>query len=114
MPYTINGKNSMLANLGATHVSAHTEDPGNSGAFELQIGVYSRELISFDDPVNGVINSTIISTITIPAGRTINFIGFWDAQSGGNLKAYKQITAQIYEVNGTLAVTDADLDLNLQ
>jgi hypothetical protein len=114
MPYTILGKDAMLDSLGVTHVSAHTADPGESGINEVSGGSYTRESISFSGSSGGNLDSSSQPQISIPGDpTTVTHIGFWTASSGGTLLGYKAIPSETFNNDGTLTITDVNLDLNL-
>ena len=104
----------MLDSLGVTHVSAHTADPGESGTNEVSGGSYTREAISFSAASGGNLDSSTQPQLNIPGTpTTVSHIGFWTASSGGTFLGYKAITSETFNNDGTLTITDADLDLNL-
>lgn len=113
MPYTTNGKNAMLDNLGVTHVSAHTADPGETGTNEVVGGTYARKSITFSAAAAGAIDSSNTPVLDIPAATTVTHIGYWTALSGGTFLGYSDITDETFSNAGTLTISDADLDLNL-
>lgn len=78
MPFTTAGKNQMLDNLGVTHVSAHTADPGDTGANEVSGGSYARQSITFGAAAAGALDSSNTPVIPIPAGTTVTHLGFLD------------------------------------
>lgn len=112
MPYTTAGKNAMLDALGVTHVSAHDGAPGDSGANEISGGSYARQSITFASASSGAIDSSNTPVIPIPAGATVDQLGFWDSLSGGNCLATADVTNEVFGSAGNYTVTDADLDLN--
>ena len=113
MPYTVNGKNAMLGALGVTHVSAHTADPGETGASEVTGGTYARKSITFNAAAAGNLDSSNIPVLDIPAGVTVTHIGYFSALTAGVFLASSDIVDETYSNAGTLTITDADLDLNL-
>ncbi len=113
--YTILGKNAMLDALGVTHISAHTGvGPGETGANEVTGGspAYARIPITWNASAAGVIDSIGTQVLDIPAGTTVTFVGFWDSLTGGTCLGYSDIADVVFSNQGTLTVTDADLDLN--
>lgn len=112
MPFTNAGKNQMLDNLGVTHVSAHTADPGDTGANEVSGGSYARQPITFGSAASGAIDSSNTPVIPIPAGVTVTHLGYWTALTGGECRATSDITDEAFGSAGNLTVSDADLDLN--
>lgn len=113
MPYSINGKNTMLDNLGVTHVSAHTAAPGESGTNEVTGGTYARKSITFSAAAAGNLDSSNAPVLDIPAGTTVTHIGYWSALTGGTFLGFTDVADEAYTNAGTLTITDADLDLNL-
>ena len=113
MPYTVVGKNTMLDNLGVTHVSAHTAAPGESGINEVTGGTYARKSITFTAATAGNLDSSNAPVIDVPAATTVAFIGYWSALTGGTFLGYSDIADEAYTNAGTLTITTADLDLNL-
>lgn len=111
MPYTNNGKNTMLDALGVTHVSAHTADPGETGLNEVTGGTYARKSITFNPAASGNLDSSNVPVLDIPAGTTVTHLGYWNALSAGTLLASSNITDEIFASAGTLTITDADLSI---
>ncbi|MBP2323369.1 hypothetical protein JOF56_003754 [Kibdelosporangium banguiense] len=85
----------------ATHVAAHSTDPGNTGTGE--ISGTRKSVIWTPGTVDGVITATV--TLDIPSGATVGGIGLWDAASGGNYLDGGTVTAQAYSANGTYTIT---------
>lgn len=120
MPYSTAAKNLMLNALRGTnpttpitHVSAHTADPGDTGASEVAGGAYARQAIAFNAPAAGAMDdSTNGAVIPIPAATTVAYIGFWSASSGGTWLGSINVTDEAFTNAGTYTVTDSDLDLN--
>lgn len=120
MPYSVAAKNLMLNALrgagGVTHVSAHTADPGDTGANEVTGGTpaYARAAVAFAAAAGGVIDdSTNGATMNIPAATTVTHIGFWNGATAGTFLGSRALSAnEVFAGQGTLTVTDAKLDLN--
>lgn len=114
MAYTTAGKNAMLDHLASEigYVSAHTANPGNSGANEVSGGGYARAAIAMGSASGGAIDSSSVPTLTIPASTTVTHLAVWDSATGGVCLAYKDVDAETYGSAGTMDVTDADFDLN--
>lgn len=113
MPYAVSAKHTMLLSLGVTHASAHTGDPGDVGSDEVSGGSYVRASITFNPPAGGAIDSSNTPVLNIPAGNTVTHIGYWTAESGGNFIGYTDIVDNPFASDGTITLTDVDLDLNL-
>ncbi|WP_394620935.1 hypothetical protein JNUCC0626_18125 [Lentzea sp. JNUCC 0626] len=85
----------------ATHVAAHSTDPGTTGTGEI---AGSRKAISWTaGTVDGVVTATV--TLDIPSGATVAGIGLWDASVGGNYLDGGPVTSQAYSANGTYTIT---------
>lgn len=124
MPYSFAAKNLMLNALARgtapatpiTHVSAHTADPGDTGASEVTGGTpaYARTPIAWNAATAGTIDdSTNGAVLNVPGGVTVTHIGFWSAVTAGTFLASRALAApEVFGAQGTYTVTDADLDLN--
>ena len=122
MPYTDDGKNMMLDELGGnvnaqgpiTHLAAFDGDPTTTGT-EITGGspAYERQAVSFNAATGGAIDSIGTQTFDIPGGSTVDHIALMDAFTGGVVLAYDPITPFSPGTQATLEITDADLDLNL-
>jgi hypothetical protein len=84
--FTPAAKNNMLNASGVTHVSLHDGYPGATGLNELTGGspAYARKAISFAAAAGGAKASSTTPTFDVPAGKTVRYIGYWDAVSAGN------------------------------
>lgn len=106
-------KNSLAAKYAAdvTYLSAHTADPGSTGANEVTGGspAYARKAATWSAPSGGAITASV--TFDIPASTTVAFVGGWDAVTAGNFRDKATITSQTfssqgqYVVNATFTVT---------
>lgn len=120
MPYSTAAKNLMLNALRGvnpttpiSHVSAHTADPGDTGASEVSGGAYARQSIAFSAAAGGTMDdSTNGAAIPIPAGTTVTHLGLWSAVTAGTYLGSINVTDETFAGAGTYTVTDADLDLN--
>lgn len=66
-------------------LSLHTTDPGATGAGELAGVVRQSILTSFATPAsNGQLLNTVAVVFNNPPNGTVNYLGVWDAQTGGN------------------------------
>ncbi len=111
MPYSTHAKNLMLDSLGVTHVSAHTAIPDADGSGEVSGGAYARKSITYGGASAGAKDSTNQPELDIPAGTTVQAVGYWTAVTGGTFLGYTAVT-ETYTNAGTLTVADSDLDLN--
>lgn len=70
-----------LKGMGA-YVSAHTADPGTTGANEVTGGSYARQAASLPTGAAGSGTAPAVN-IPIPAGTTVKWIGVWTAATAG-------------------------------
>lgn len=74
---------------------------------------YTRQPVSFGSSFEGSIAQVANATIPIPAGETISWVVFYDAQTLGNVIAFEAITPQLFSNDGTVTVdSSTTLDLN--
>jgi len=65
-------------------ISLHTNDPGTTGAYEVDVAPYVRSPISWATPVAGALaNSTLLAPV-LPAGVPAFFFGVWTEVIGGD------------------------------
>jgi len=106
----------MLDALGAValFVSLHESDPGDNGAGEISGGspAYVRKAITWNPANGGSLDSIIAPVLDVPAGKTVNYVGFWSAESGGDWYGASDVVDEVFGTQGTYTLTDADLDLN--
>lgn len=115
MPYAVAAKNVMLNHLGTlvTHLSAHTANPGSTGASEC-VGS-GRGAVSWSSAASGSMSqSSNVSITNIDDLDTVKFIGMWGASSGGTYYGYQAISdiATAGGVPWTLVLTVGTVDLN--
>lgn len=73
---------------------------------------YARKVIAFNAAVDGSMDdSTNGAVVDVPAGVTINYVGFFSAVTAGTLLGIDDVVAEAFGGQGTYTVTDADLDL---
>jgi hypothetical protein len=73
---------------------------------------YTREAIAFNTPVDGSMDdSTNGAVFDVPAGATVDYVGYWSAVTAGTLQAFDKVTSEAFAAQGTYTLTDADLDL---
>lgn len=85
-------------------VSAHSGDPGGTGANEITGGspAYARVTPpAMTGPTNGLGSFQV--TFNVPAGATVGGIGLWD--SSGNFLDGGPVTAQPFGSQGTYSCT---------
>ncbi len=116
MPYAVASKNLMLDQLGAVaaYASAHTANPGSTGASEITGGspAYARKAVTWSAASGGSKALSNSPTFDIPASTTVAFIGLWSAASGGTYYGYIAVTNEVYAAQGTYQVTSGTIDLN--
>jgi len=116
MGYSTDGKNVMLDALAglAVFVSLHEGDPADNGANEISGGApaYIRKAITWNPAAAGSIDSQNAPVLDVGAGKTVSYVGFWSAESGGVFYGSALVTEEVFGAQGTYTLTDADLDLN--
>lgn len=106
MAFTAAVLNAMIdaaATMG-TYISAHTADPGTSGANEVTGGSYARQQTTWGSASNGVRAGTQV-TIPIPVSTTVTHVGVWSAASGGLFRTGAAITPQSFPTAANLLHT---------
>lgn len=73
---------------------------------------YARKAIAFAAALDAQIDDTTNGAVfDVPAGFTVNYVGFFSALSGGSLLGIDDVVAESFGGQGTYTVTDAKLDL---
>ncbi len=87
MPFTDSALNDAIDGLAANArwVSAHTDDPGSTGANEVTGGTYARQQTTYAAASSGDRAGSQVA-IPIPAGTWVPYWGLWSAVSGGDFK----------------------------
>jgi hypothetical protein len=76
--------NGLDGRLPATpHLSAHTAF-SDTGANEVSGGAYAREVMAMDAATGRTADNTAAESLSIPASTTVQFVGIFDALTGGN------------------------------
>jgi len=115
VPYAVAAKNAMLDELGTlvTHLSAHTANPGSTGASECSGSV--RGAVTWSGASGGSkTQSSSVSITNIDPGDTVTHVGMWGALSGGTFYGY-QLVSDVATSGGvpwTLVLTSGVIDLN--
>lgn len=68
----------------ATHLSLHTDDPGDTGANEVAAGSYERQPITWQPASGGSKTINEAPVFQVPASTTIKFFGLWSAATAGS------------------------------
>lgn len=123
MPYSTAAKNAMLNALGRNvafqvaqlYASLHDGDPADTGANEISGGspAYARKAINFNAAASGSMDSSNSPVFDVPAGKTVKYIGFWDAASSGTYYGSVAVTNEAFAGQGTYTVNSGStFDLN--
>lgn len=107
MPYSTNGRNTMLDGIDTTHLSVHDGIPDDSGSNEISGGTpaYARKAVTFDAAAGGTkAKDASVPEFDVPAGTTVFFIGQFDALTVGNHSGFSPINGG--EVDGVASVAD--------
>lgn len=117
MALNTSGKNAAANGVASnvTYVSLHTADPGTSGASEVTGGTpaYARKGVSWSTAANGVAAISAGVTFDVPAGTTIQYVGLWNAASGGTFYGSAALSAQeSYGGQGTYNLTALTVTIN--
>ena len=65
------------------YLSAHSADPGTTGASELSGGGYARQAIVFGSPSGGAIANNAAIAIPNAGSTAVNHLGVWSASTAG-------------------------------
>lgn len=82
------GLNTAVAAAGMTpgttyYLSAHSADPGTTGASELSGGGYARQAIVFGTASGSVIANNAAISIPTSGATAVNHFGVWSASTAG-------------------------------
>lgn len=113
--YTNEARNIMLGALPATvYVSLHDADPGQTGSNELGASVGRKEVTLESATGGSRAASPSQVTFDLSAGTTVEFVGLWDAETGGNFLASTDVTPVTLDVDNSYRVANIAADLNLE
>lgn len=111
------GLNTAVAAAGMTpgttyYLSAHSADPGTTGASELSGGGYARQAIVFGSASGGVIANNAAISIPNSGLTAVNHFGVWSASTagtylGGFVLASPVTAASISAAAGAVTLTAA-------
>lgn len=99
-----------LKGMGA-YVSAHTADPGTTGASEVSGAGYNRVQATLPTGSNGAGTAAAVS-VPIPAGVEVTWFGVWSAATGGTFIGTHnaQLSPTLpFPVAGTATVTLSEI-----
>jgi hypothetical protein len=86
-------------------ISAHTADPGGTGANEVAGGTYAREQTTWGAAASGDQTGSLVS-LNIPGGTTVTHWGIWSAVSGGTFRGgFALSPSEGFGADGVLNVT---------
>lgn len=107
--HTIAARNRMLDGTYTppTHIAAFDGDPESGGVEQ------GRVAITWNPAANGEKSQAEEPEIPVSAGSKVNYIGFFDAGTGGTLLAKDDVTEETFTNDGIYIVKTAVLDLNL-
>lgn len=109
-------KNLMLNALAAVAVfaSLHDGDPSTNGANEISGGspAYARKAITWNTAATHNLDNNANPAFDVPASKTVKYVGFWSADTGGTFYGYIDVTDEAFAGQGTYTLTDADIALN--
>jgi hypothetical protein len=96
MPFSTNGKNTMLNAWGAAaaYCSLHSGLPDDNGSLEISGGspAYARKAIAWAAASGGSLDKNATDPVfDVPAGASVFFVGLWSALTGGNFLGYAPI-----------------------
>lgn len=109
-------KNLMLDALAAVAVyaSLHDNDPSTNGANEISGGspAYARKAITWNAAATHNLDNNANPVFDVASGKTVKYVGFWSASSGGTFYGYIDVTDEVFAGQGTYTLSDADIALN--
>lgn len=108
MALTVATRNDMLQALkdacGATpFLSQHSDEPDDTGSLELAGS--TREPFTWGVPAGGSMTGSD-TPITVPAGLTAKWVGYWTAAVDGTFVGASQLSAIIGEGDTTVTPTE--------
>ena len=91
-------RNTAYTSPATVYISAHTGDPGLTGANEVTGNAYQRQAVTMGAPSEGI--STNSAEVDFPVATpsnwgTITHFGIWDAQSSGNFMYGGALTSPV-------------------
>ncbi len=109
--FTDSGKNEMLDASTITHAALFNGDPSGAGV-EISGGTpaYARQAITLTPAASGQIVITADETFDVPAS-TVNYVGFFDALTGGTLKAFDDVTEEVFAAQGQYILDSTTLSI---
>lgn len=112
MPFTTTGRNKLLdsGKASITHIGAFTD----LGTTEVTGGSYARQAVTWTAAASGVTDNNAQLSVPIPAGTTVQALGFFDASSAGNSLGYWPVgsSGQLAKGVGVVDTTTNDTILS--
>lgn len=90
------------------YASLHTQNPGDSGRFEVTGGGYERRQLDWATDSEQLVNSGDIDFKDMPP-LTVTAVGIWDAALGGNFLWGGDTTPRTTNAGDTYQVPDESL-----
>jgi len=91
MPLSTTSRNAAIAAVAAqaTHLSLHSDVPGDLGSFELAGGApaYARQAVTWTFPSTGLMAAAAPAVFDVPPGQ-VAFVGMWDAAVSGTFLGF--------------------------
>lgn len=86
------------------YLALHTGNPGDTGSEnEVSGGAYARQIVTFAESAEGVIENSNVPLFTMPA-CTVSYFSVWDASTGGNCLFYDIIASpQTFNTSDTFS-----------
>lgn len=115
MPLNNNAKHVMLDHLAtlAVYASLHTADPGATGTSEVSGGspAYARKAITWNAAAAGALDNNANPVFDVPLTTTVAWVGFWSAVTAGTFYGSADLTDEVFALQGTYTLSDADFTL---
>jgi hypothetical protein len=109
-------RNTSYAPPATVYLALYTANPTDAGGgTEVTGGGYARQAITFGAASGGAISNTAAVAFTATGANygTVSAVGIFDALSGGNLLAWKDITDVVINDGDTLNFPIGDIDVTL-
>ena len=113
----VNGNDFQLAEISGGSAITITSDGSCKVTRLVEITggspAYAHKAIAWNAAANGSMDdSTNGAVFDMPASSTADYVGFFSALTNGTLYAIDKSTGESFVGQGTLTLTDADIDLN--
>ncbi len=89
----------------ADEVSLHSDDPGSSGASEVDGGNYERAAVAWNAATGASVSADSVLNFEVPGGgTTVSWVGLWGA-GDVFLGGIELNVSEVFEGDGQFAVT---------